>query len=84
MNAETIGKASSESMNPNMKRLALFCAIFPTLLSPGCIADMVMKSQDRQHYTDYVTETQRLNFDREKAGLAPQKIMTFNEWNGGK
>jgi hypothetical protein len=55
-----------------------------SLLLQGCVADIVMKSQDRQHYSDYVTETQRLNLEREKAGLAPTKILTFEEWSGRK
>lgn len=53
-------------------------------LLEGCVADIVMKSQDRQHYSEYVTETQRLNLEREKAKLTPVKVMTFEEWRGGK
>jgi hypothetical protein len=63
--------------------IALLVLVLSTLLQ-GCVADMVMKSQDREHYSDYVKETGRLNLEREKAGLAPQKIMTFDEWRGGK
>ena len=57
---------------------------FGAFLLQGCVADMVMKSQDREHYSTYVQETQRLNLEREKVGLAPQKIMTFEEWSGRK
>ena len=54
-----------------------------TLLQ-GCIAQTIMTSQDRQHYSEYVTETQRINLEREKAHLVPEKVMTFNEWRGEK
>jgi hypothetical protein len=50
----------------------------------GCVPQIIMKSQDRQHYSEYVTETQRINLEREKANLAPVKVMTFNEWRGDK
>jgi hypothetical protein len=29
-------------------------------------------------------QAERLNVEREKAGLAPQKIQTFDEWKGKK
>lgn len=68
-----------------MKRKhALMLLILTATLSQGCVADIVMKSQDRQHYSEYITETQRLNLEREKAKLTPVKIMTFDEWRGGK
>ena len=67
----------------NPKRPLILLTIAASLMS-GCIPQMVMKSQDRQHYSEYVTETQRLNLEREKANLAPIKVMTFEEWGGGK
>jgi len=68
---------------PKLKTsLALLTLIAPLL--NGCVAQIVMNSQDRQHYSDYVTETQRINLEREKAKLQPEKIMTFDEWRGGK
>jgi len=62
--------------------VALVALIAPLL--HGCVSDIVMKSQDRQHYSEYLTETQRINLEREKAGLAPEKMLTFEEWRGGK
>jgi hypothetical protein len=53
--------------------------------SPGmCIAGRIMESQDREAYSRYRTEADRLNFEREKTGLAPQHVMTFEEWKGEK
>lgn len=53
--------------------------------SPGmCIASRVMESQDREAYSRYRTEADKLNFEREKSGLPPQQIMTFDEWKGEK
>jgi hypothetical protein len=33
-----------------------------------------------QTYNSYKTDLERLNFDRERAGMKPQPIMTFAEW----
>jgi hypothetical protein len=48
----------------------------------GCVPAMVMKSMDHEHYSDYVTKTEQINFEREKAGLQPTPIMTFDQWKG--
>ncbi len=49
----------------------------------GCVPMIVMHSMDRQHYSDYVVQTNQLNFQREKAGLKPVNVMTFDQWKGG-
>ncbi len=49
----------------------------------GCVPMIVMHSMDRQHYSDYVVQTNNLNFQREKAGLKPVTVMTFEQWKGG-
>jgi hypothetical protein len=48
----------------------------------GCIAHRIMDSEDRKHYTEYVAQTQRINLEREKAKLPPEKVMTFDQWRG--
>lgn len=48
----------------------------------GCVPEMVMNSMDHQHYSDYVVKTEQINTQRQEAGLAPIKIMTFKEWKG--
>ncbi|MBB5372283.1 hypothetical protein [Acidocella aromatica] len=57
--------------------------VLPLLATlPGCIPQMVLNSEDHQHYSDYVVKTEQINTEREKDGLQPDKIMTFNEWKG--
>jgi len=65
-------------------KIKLTLTVLVATLLQGCVAKIVMNSQDRQHYSEYLTETQRLNLEREKANLTPQKIMTFDEWRGEK
>ncbi len=68
---------------PRLKTSLAILALVCPLLN-GCVPYIIMNSQDRQHYSEYVTETQRLNLEREKANLAPLAIMTFKEWRGDK
>lgn len=57
--------------------------VLPLLAAlPGCIPQMVLNSEDHQHYSDYVIKTEQINTEREKDGLQPDKIMTFDEWKG--
>jgi hypothetical protein len=53
-------------------------------LFQGCIAQRIMDSEDRKNYSDYRMSAERLNMEREKAGLQPQNIQTFEEWRGSK
>lgn len=73
-------KVLSASKTAGMKILLL--SITAAVLCSGCVAQMVMNSQDRQHYSDYVHSTDELNTDREKSQLAPVHVMTFEEWRG--
>jgi hypothetical protein len=41
-----------------------------------------MESEDRKNYSSYIQETQRVNFEREKAGLKPETPMTYEQWKG--
>jgi hypothetical protein len=63
-----------------MKRLAF--AIGVIALLPGCVPMIVMNSLDHQHYSEYVTKTEQLNFERQKDGFQPEPIMTFDQWKG--
>ena len=38
-------------------------------------------TMQKSAYSDYVIEQQKINTDREKNGLSPEKIMTFDEWD---
>lgn len=73
-----------------MKTLRLVIASCTLLLAPctlllaGCVPSMIMKHRDRSSYSDYVQSTNQLNTDREKSGLAPVPVMTFDQWRGEK
>lgn len=69
-------------MLQTVNKILLLAAL--TAMCTGCIPMIIMKSQDRDHYSTYVQETNRLNTEREQAGLAPVKVMTFDEWRGIK
>jgi hypothetical protein len=55
-------------------------------LTPGCAAMAYQtrkqdrESRDRQAYSDYRVNMERINLERELAGLPPQRILTFEEW----
>ena len=68
---------------PKLKAIAILTLVLAQLMQ-GCIVSRIMDSEDRKHYSEYMQETQRINLEREKAGLAPQKTATFEEWKGGK
>ena len=77
-----------EQISMKRKTCLVLFALATTLLQ-GCMAaggalalNSIMKSQEHQHYADYVTQTERINLEREKANLPPEKIMTFKEWKG--
>jgi 5-enolpyruvylshikimate-3-phosphate synthase len=50
------------------------------LASNGCIVDRIMDSEDRRHYLDYRAEAERINMEREKSGLAPRPILSYEQW----
>ena len=50
------------------------------VINNGCVVDRVMDSEDRRHYLDYLTEIERINTEREKSGLAPRPILSYEEW----
>lgn len=43
-------------------------------------ADKEAEAKHIQTYNAYKMEMEKLNLDREKSGLKPNKIMTFEEW----
>lgn len=40
--------------------------------------------QEKKLYQDYVFEMERINLEREKAGLETKAIKSFQEWGGDK
>ena len=73
-------------IRPMLKRSRIFLSVVIGVLVAftlqGCVVSRIMNSQDRKNYSDYVLQTNQLNTDREKAGLPPVKVMTFDEWHG--
>ena len=64
--------------------IAPFVLTVLLVASTGCVPMMIMKSLDRDHYSEYVQATNKLNTEREQAGLTPVEVMTFEEWRGTK
>jgi len=48
--------------------------------SKGEAAQKEAEARHIQTYTTYKTDADKLNLDREKAGLKPQPVMTFPDW----
>ncbi len=44
----------------------------------------VPRSTELRTYPEYVTEMERINLEREKAGLQPRPIMTQEEWTSAQ
>lgn len=57
------------------------CAV--AAIGAGISAVSYATSQKQRAYTDYRNHAEKLNFDREKAGLKPNPILTFKEWSKG-
>ena len=66
-----------------LKTALCLCALIAPLLQ-GCVVQRVMDSEDRKHYSEYRIQAERLNMEREKAGLPAQSIQTFDDWKGKK
>lgn len=71
-----------QQMKKTSIKSALATVVLVAPLLQGCIAQRIMDSEDRKNYSEYRMQAERLNTEREKAGLAPQKILTFDEWRG--
>lgn len=52
-------------------------------IGAGISAVSYATSQKQKAYTEYRTHGEKLNFEREKAGLKPNPILTFKEWSKG-
>lgn len=47
-------------------------------------AEGEQRSQDLRTYTQYCLEMEKINLEREKAGLTPRPILTQEEWLSGQ
>lgn len=52
-------------------------ACMPT---PIAVTNRIMDSHDRRMYLEYRRDAERMNLEREKAGLPPNPIMRSEEW----
>lgn len=81
-------------MNTCVTRKALFAALLIAACAPlqGCVVAAVgagigavaySTAQKQKAYAEYRTDAEKLNFEREKAGLRANPILTFKEWAKG-
>jgi hypothetical protein len=57
------------------------CAV--ALIGAGIGAVSYATSQKKKAYGDYRTQTEQLNLEREKAGLKPNAVLTYDQWSKG-
>lgn len=62
-----------------LNHLAMALVVLPL---SGCIPSMIQASDDRNNYAAYIQQMNQLNFERQKAGMAQDPIMTFDQWKG--
>jgi len=81
-----------------MKKLVLAGMLIATCLATatlcqGCAVGAVAagvgaakygSAKQKEAYGKYLTEMEKLNLEREKAGLETRPIMTYQEWAKGK
>lgn len=48
--------------------------------APIAVTNRIMDSLDRRMYLDYRRDAERINLEREKAGLPPNPILISEEW----
>lgn len=73
--------------------LLLVGCLVVACMQHGCIVAAVgagigavkySSAKQKEAYATYRTEMEKINLEREKAGLQPQEIMTYEEWAKGK
>lgn len=67
--------------------MKLFVLLVASVISTGCIpivmhGAMQAEAKDRAAYSTYITDMERLNTERELAGLASRPVLTQREWSG--
>lgn len=80
---------------PNLLLSALLLSAIPVL--QGCSVALVGagvgagigaakygSAKQKEAYGKYRTDMEKLNLEREKAGLKPNPILTYEEWSEGK
>lgn len=63
---------------------SLLQGCFVAAVGAGVGAVKYGSAKQKEAYATYRTEMERLNLEREKSGLKPAPILTYEEWNRGK
>jgi hypothetical protein len=77
-----------------MRKQTLYLAVLVAACVPlqGCVVAAIgagiaavsySTSQKQKAYGEYRSDTEKLNFEREKAGLSPNPVLTYKEWSKG-
>ena len=71
-----------------MKKIITLVLLLSSFLTSGCLPVLVggliyKGTANKENYSHYVIETQKLNTEREVKGLKPVPVMTFDEWADG-
>ena len=76
------------------QKFLLLVLLVSAVLLQGCViaalgagvgaAAMYGNAVQREDYVRYRTEMERLNFDRERSGMLPTSIMTYEQWDNGQ
>lgn len=83
-------REQSQSIKRSIANLA--CATLIAISGSGCVVAAIGagvgawkygSAKQREAYTEYRNETERINLEREQSGLEPRPIMTFDEWMDG-
>jgi hypothetical protein len=73
--------------------LVLVASLASASLLQGCLVAAVGagigaakygSAKEKEAYSAYRIESDKLNFEREKAGFQPNSVMTYDEWKEGK
>lgn len=81
-------------MKTSVIRKALFATLLVAACAPlqGCVVAAIgagiaavsySTAQKQKSYEEYRTNAEKLNFEREKAGLQPNAILTYKQWSKG-
>lgn len=78
----------------NFKKIITLASLIVSVsLLQGCLVAAVGagvgaakygSAKQKEAYSDYRTEAEKTNLEREKAGLEPNKVMTYQEWRKGE
>ena len=62
----------------------LFCSVFTSGCLPVLVGGLIYKgTANKENYSHYVIETQKLNTEREIKSLKPFPVLTYDEWADG-